>query len=103
MIRFQLSQTLQAVVSQQLLPAADGGQIPAFEVLFPNNAVRNMIREGRTAQIDTVLQNLAVDGMAGMDEVLLRLCGDGRITREAALGAARDPGQMQKRMRLRGE
>lgn len=103
MIRLQLSQTLQAVVSQQLLPAADGGQIPAFEVLFPNSAVRGMIREGRTAQIDTVLQSLAADGMSGMDESLLRLCRDGRISKDSALCAARYPDQLRKKMRLHME
>lgn len=100
MIRVQLAQVLQTVVSQQLLPAVDGGQIPAFEVMHLNNAVRGMIREGRTAQIDTVLQSLSVDGMIGMDESLLRLCRDGRITKEAALCAAMNADQLQKKVRL---
>ena len=100
MIRVQLSQALQTVVSQQLLPAVDGGQVPAFEVMHLNNAVRGMIREGRTAQIDTVLQNLSVDGMVGMDESLLQLCRDGRITKESALCAAMNADQLQKKMRM---
>lgn len=100
MIRVQLSQVLQTVVSQQLLPAVDGGQVPAFEVMHLNNAVRGMIREGRTAQIDTVLQNLSVDGMVGMDESLLQLCRDGKITKEAALCAAMNADQLQKKIRM---
>lgn len=100
MIRVQLSQVLQAVISQQLLPTLDGGQIPAFEIMHLNSAVRRMIREGRTSQIDTVLQGLSMDGMAGMDESLLQLYGDGRITSETALYAATDADQLQKRIRM---
>lgn len=101
MVRVQLSQVLQTVVSQQLLPAAGGGWIPAFEVMRVNSAVRSMIREGRIAQIDPVLQNLSADGMTSMDESLLRLCREGRISREAALDAAVNADQLKKRIRLR--
>lgn len=100
MIRVQLAQVLQMVVSQQMLPAADGGQIPAFEVMRMNHAVRGMIRENRTDQIDTVLQSLSVNGMAGMDEFLLGLYKEKRITRDVALYAAMDADQLKKKMRL---
>ncbi|MCI9443693.1 MAG: PilT/PilU family type 4a pilus ATPase [Oscillospiraceae bacterium] len=99
-IRVQLAQTLQAVISQQLLPAADGGQVPAFEVMHVNGAVRAMIREGRTEQIDTVLQSLAMDGMTSMDEALLRLWKAGQITKETALCAAMNAEQLQRKSRL---
>lgn len=101
MVRVQLSQVLQAVISQQLLPSTDGGQVPAFEVMHLNNSVRGMIREGRTSQIDTVLQSLPVDGMTGMDESLLRLCKNGQITKETALYAAVNADQLQKKIRMR--
>lgn len=100
MVRVQLSQVLQAVISQQMLPSVDGGQVPAFEVMHLNNAVRSMIREGRTSQVDTVLQSMSIDGMIGMDESLLRLCKAGQITQETALYAAANGDQMQKKIRL---
>lgn len=100
MIRVQLSQVLQTVISQQLLPSTDGGQVPAFEVMHLNNAVRSMIREGRTSQIDAVLQGLSVDGMIGMDESLLRLCKNGQITKETALYAAVNADRLQKKIRM---
>lgn len=100
MVRIQLSQVLQAVTSQQLLPTADGRQIPAFEVVHLNNAVRGMIREGRTSQIDTLLQGLSLDGMVGMDESLLRLYKNKQITKEAALYAAVNADQLQKKVRM---
>lgn len=101
MIRVQLAQVLQAVASQQLIPAAEGGQIPAFEIMRLNNAVRGMIREGRTDQINTVLQNLSIDGMTSMDDFLLGLYKEKRITSEAALYAAMNADQLQKKIRLR--
>src|SRR5512133_1806226 len=55
-IRVQLSTVLQAVVSQQLIPSLDGGQVPAFEIMMVNSAIRNMIRESKTPQIDGVIQ-----------------------------------------------
>lgn len=100
MVRIQLSQVLQTVISQQLLPAADGRQVPAFEVMRVNNAVRDMIQEGRSSQIDAMLQSLGMDGMISMDESLLSLYKGGQITREAALYAAVDPEQLKKRIRI---
>lgn len=100
LVRVQLAQVLQTVVTQQMLPAADGGQIPAFEVMHLNPAVRGMIREGRTEQIEAVLQGLAVDGMIGMDESLLQLYTTGKITRETALYAAMNADRLEKKMRL---
>lgn len=100
LVRVQLAQVLQTVVTQQMLPAADGGQIPAFEVMHLNPAVRGMIREGRMDQIEAVLQGLAVDGMIGMDESLLQLYTTGQITRETALYAAMNADRLEKKMRL---
>lgn len=100
MIRVQLSQALQAVVSQQLLPTVDGGRTPAFEIMYQDNIVRSMIQEGRTAQIGTVLQSLSVNGMVSMDESLLQLYQRKQITRETALHAAANAELFQKKMRM---
>ena len=80
-IRIQLSMVLRAVVSQQLVPSVDGGLVPAFEIMVVNNAIRTMIREQKTHQIDTVLQSEA--GMQTMDSSLLKLYRDGVITAES--------------------
>jgi len=84
-IRVQLSTVLQAVVSQQLLPAQDGGMWPAFEIMLVNSAIRNMIRENKTPQIDGVIQMSAPQGMISMDASLASLLQRGLISREDAM------------------
>ncbi len=97
-IRVQLSQILKTVVSQQLLPAAGGGMVPAFEIMHRNNAVSTMIRDSRIHQIDSVIQTSAAEGMVGMDESILKLFRAGRITAETALLHAMNVDQMRKRL-----
>ncbi len=84
-VRIQLSTILQAVVSQQLLPTVDGLRAAAFEVMLVNPAVRNMIRESKTPQIDSVLQMNAALGMCTMDTSLAQLVNSGVVTCEDAL------------------
>lgn len=84
-IRMQLSMVLQAVVSQQLVPTVDGRVVPAFEVMIATPAIRNLIREGKTHQIDSVIAASAEDGMITMDQSLYDLAVKGVITRETAL------------------
>lgn len=90
-IRVQLSTVLQAVVSQQLIPAVDGGLWPAFEIMLVNNAIRNMIRESKTPQIDGVMQMNAPQGMITMDASLAGLLRKNLISREDALHYAVSP------------
>ena len=97
-IRVQLSQVLKTVVSQQLLPAVNGGIVPAFEIMHLNNAVRAMVRDSRIHQIDQVIQTGSAEGMVGMDESILRLYRDGRITPEVAMRFAMAPEQLQKKL-----
>lgn len=84
-IRMQLSMVVQAVVSQQLIPAVDGSVYPAFEIMFFNNAIRNMIRESKTHQIDSVIATGQGEGMISMDASILNLYKEGKITRENAI------------------
>ncbi len=84
-IRMQISMIMQAVVSQQLVPTIDGGVYPAFEIMFFNNAIRNMIREGKTHQIDSVIATGQAEGMVSMDTSLLNLYKKGIITKENAI------------------
>lgn len=84
-IRMQLSMVVQAVVSQQLIPTIDGGVYPVFEIMFFNNAIRNMIRESKTHQIDSVIATGQSEGMISMDSSILNLYKEGKITRENAI------------------
>ncbi|MBI3626876.1 PilT/PilU family type 4a pilus ATPase [Candidatus Uhrbacteria bacterium] len=84
-VRFQLSMTLQAVITQRLLPRVSGGQVAAREVLVANSAVSNLIRENKVGQINTVIQTSAKEGMMSMDQALRHLYNEGQIERETAL------------------
>lgn len=84
-IRMQLSMILQAVVSQQLVPTVDGGVVPAFEVMYATPAIRNLIREEKTHQIDSVIASSGADGMRTMDQSLFDLASRGVISKDVAL------------------
>ncbi|MCL2488696.1 MAG: type IV pilus twitching motility protein PilT [Oscillospiraceae bacterium] len=98
-IRVQLSMVLQAVISQQLVPTADGRIAPAFEIMIANNAIRNMIREGKVHQIDTVIQSSAAEGMITMDTSLSELVRTGRITERTAMHHASNSDVLSKKLR----
>lgn len=94
-IRVQFANVLEAVISQQLIPKADGsGRVAAFEVLHSNHAVRNLIREGKSHQLMSVMQTNRKLGMITMDEAILQLFQSGVITREMAIQFAQDPDGM---------
>lgn len=97
-IRVQLALVLQAVVSQQLIPTVNGDMIPAFEIMLVNSAIRNMIREAKVHQIDTVIQSSAKEGMLSMDASLLELCKDSVITEKTALAFSVNPEMMAKKL-----
>ena len=97
-IRVQLSMVLRAVVSQQLVPRIDGGLEPAFEIMFINSAIQNMIRDGKAHQIDNVIYSCADQDMRTMDSDLERLFREGRISREQAVMRASHPELMTKKI-----
>ena len=97
-VRMQLSMVLMAVVSQRLVPTQDGGQAAVFEVMTVNSAIRNMIRDGRTHQIDNAISAGTSREMLSMDAELVRLCKAGRITRETALIYAANQDLMEKKI-----
>ena len=97
-IRVQLSMVLKAVVSQRLVPTVDGGRIPVFEVMTVNPAIQNMIRDGRTHQIDNVIYAGSDRNMLSMDQELQRLVREKRITAETALLYAANPESLAKRL-----
>ena len=96
-IRMQLSLSLLAILSQRLLSRLDGtGRVPVVEVLVANNAIRNLIREGKTHQMLTVMQTSADLGMQTIDQALQRSYQAGLITIEEALLHASDPAALRK-------
>lgn len=87
-IRIQLSNVLMAIVSQRLIPMIGGGRTAAAEILVVNSAVRNIIREAKTHQIDAVIQTGADQGMQTMDSTLVKLVHEGKISSDVAKGFA---------------
>lgn len=90
-IRLQLSTTLMAVLSQQLLPRKTQGRVCACELMMVNPAIRNLIREGKTPQIASTLSTSASEGSLTMDNCILDLYRKQIISAETARLAARDP------------
>ncbi len=98
-IRVQFANVLEAVISQQLIPTADGkGRVAAFEVMHANHAVRNLIREGKSHQLASVMQTNRKLGMVTMDEAIQELYFNGRIDREQAINFAQDPDAMELKL-----
>lgn len=97
-IRVQLSMVLRAVISQQLIPTVDDLATPAFEVMFLNSAIQNMIRENKIHQIDTVIASGKDEGMISMDNSLAAMYKEGKITKETALIYSNNKELMEKRL-----
>jgi twitching motility protein PilT len=98
-IRSQLSNILMAICSQRLIPAIGGGRIAAAEILVATPAVRNIVREGKTHQLDAVIQTGAEFGMQSMDKTLVSLIHNGTITYEEARNYAVDLEELDRLMR----
>ena len=97
-IRLQLSMVLQAVISQQLVPGVDGTSIPVFEIMYTTMAIRNMIRESKTHQLESAIASSAAQGMRTMDMALLELVQKRKITEETALMYCTNYDTMRKRL-----
>lgn len=97
-IAVQLSMVLNAVISQQLVPAVDGTVVPVFEIMTATPAIRNMIRDNKIHQIDAVIASAVREDMISMDTSLLQLFKAGKITRETALFYASNPEMLSKKL-----
>ena len=98
-IRVQFANVLEAVISQQLIPTVDGkNRVAAFEVMHANHAVRNLIREGKSHQLSSVMQTNRRLGMITMDEAIIQLYQERKITRENAIQFAQDPDTMEMKL-----
>ena len=97
-IRAQLSMVLRTVVSQQLLPGLNGDVVPAYEIMHMNSAIRSMVRDCKTHQIDNAITAGGGEGMISMDQSILNLYKNRHISREVALEYADNPDQLQRRL-----
>jgi len=103
-VRMQLSIALQGIVTQQLLPTADGsGRVCACEVLVPTPAIRNLIREGKTHQIYSAIQTSGATGMQTMDAHLAQLVRQNRITAKLAEQRAAVPEELRRLLGTSGQ
>lgn len=95
-IRVQLAASLLGIFSQRLITRISGGRIPAYELLINNNAVANLIREGRTAEIDVVIETGAESGMVDLNHSLAELVRSGDITSDNAYRYSLNPKGLDK-------
>ncbi|MCA9309038.1 type IV pilus twitching motility protein PilT [Candidatus Saccharibacteria bacterium] len=98
-IRAQLANILMAICSQRLVPTIGGGRIAAAEIMIATPAVRNIIREGKSHQLEAVIQTGAEFGMQSMDKTLVNLIHNGTITYEEARNYAIDIDELDRLMR----
>lgn len=94
-VRSQLANVLAGIVSQRLIPRVSGGRIAAFEVMIINAAARNLIREGKTHQLDNLIQTSATEGMISIDKVLAELISKGEITIDDGLTWSLNPKELK--------
>jgi twitching motility protein PilT len=97
-IRVQLASVLESVISQLLLPKEGGGRVAAFEVMHTNPAIKNLMRENKTHQIDTIIQTSRKAGMITMEDALVELYKAGKISMENALEYATDPVSIKRKL-----
>ncbi len=98
-VRSQLANILMAICSQRLVPAVNGGRVVAAEIMVANPAVRSLIRDGKSHQLDTVIQTGANQGMQTMDRTLVKMVQAGTITYEDAKDYAVDLAEFERLMK----
>lgn len=96
-VRLQLSMLLQSIICQQLVPDVDGNNIPVFEIMHANLAIRNMIRESKTHQLESAISSGAAQGMCTMDQSLWKLYQQKRITKDTLLRYCKNMDAISKR------
>ena len=95
-VRVQLAETIQGVISQILLPKIGGGRVAAHEIMVGMDALRSVIREGKTAQLGNILQTGKKHGMQLLDDCLAQLVREGKVDAETAVAKARHPELLRK-------
>jgi twitching motility protein PilT len=98
-VKLQFSNVLEAVISQRLVPSLQGGRVVAYEVMLATTAIRTAIREGKTHQIDSIIQTSSEMGMNTLEASLANLVLDGKISMEMATSYALRPEQLSRLVR----
>jgi twitching motility protein PilT len=102
-VRVQIAGTLVGIVTQTLLPTSDGrGRVAALEVLLPDDAVRNLIRQAKVEQIYSVMQTNTARGMQTLEQAMLELVRSGKITTDTALQRSSRPDQLKSLFQRNG-
>ncbi len=102
-VRVQIAATLQGIVTQTLLPTSDGqGRVAALEVLLPDDAVRNLIRQAKVEQIYSIMQTNTGRGMQTLEQAMLELARYGKITTDVALQRSSRPDQLKSLFQRNG-
>ena len=94
-VRTQLAGSLLGIFSQRLMKSLKGGVVPAYELMINNKAIANLIREGRTHEINTTIETGQEHGMIDMNKSLAQLVYSGDITPEQALHHSQNPKQLE--------
>lgn len=100
-VRLQFSATIAGIISQRLIPAMGGGRVPATEILLASSAVRTTIREGKSHQIDSIIQTSGEQGMVTLDTSLFSLVRAGKISVETALEYSLRPAELSRMIQTR--
>jgi len=95
-IKSRLSQVVEVIISQRLLPSAKAGSIPACEIMIKNDAISNLIREGKAHMIDNVINTSAQYGMISMEKSIANLIAAGLVTVEDGLRYSTKPGELKR-------
>lgn len=95
-VRAQVAGSLLGIFSQRLIPSLEGGRVPAYELLINTPAVSNIIRDGRTHELDTIIETSSGEGMISLNRSLLELVRNGSISQEDALDYSLRPEEFKK-------
>ena len=95
-VRMQLSSVIEAVFSQRLIPAIKGGRLPAYELMLGTTAIKTAVREGKSHQIDSIIQTSAESGMRTLDTTLAGMVREGLITVETAQSYSLRPEELNR-------
>jgi twitching motility protein PilT len=99
-VRTQMADSLEAVISQVLIPTADGeGRVAAFEIMFNTDAIRNLVRENKTFRINSFIQTSGKLGMILLDDFMFGLWAQGRVTFQDMLRRSQDPESLQQKVK----
>jgi len=98
-VRMQLSNTIEAILSIRLVPSLSGGRLPACEIMVATSAIKNLIREGKSHQIDNIIQTSGELGMITLENYLFDLLKDGKISLEVAQAFSSRPEEIMRLMR----